>query len=117
MIPPFFASSFRSLSAPSAEVVCICRCGHCKTLKPDWAKVSEELTPIFEEIEGDDEVIMAATDCTAGGSDICGKYSVNGYPTLMYFPDTNAEPVKYEEARTAKALKKWAIRKVSADCK
>ena len=84
--------------------------------------MSEELVPIFATIEGDgkntrdlssagnvythltaipgtcsDEVIMAATDCTAGGADICGKYSVNGYPTLMYFPDSTAEPLKYEE--------------------
>ena len=93
-------------------------CGHCKQLKPDWAKVSEQLTPIFaDEIEGDDAVVMAAADCTAGGSEICGKYEVNGYPTLMYFGDSHAEPEKYEGPRTAKALKKFAVRKVDPDWK
>lgn len=93
-------------------------CGHCKQLKPDWAKVSEELTPIFaDEIEGDDAVVMAATDCTAGGKELCGKYEVNSYPTLMYFPDSHAEPEKYDGPRTSKALKKFAVRKVSADWK
>ena len=92
-------------------------CGHCKNLKPDWAKVSEELKPIFEEMEGDDEVVMAGADCTAGGSEICGKYQVNSYPTLMYFPDSHSEPEKYEDARTSKALKKFLVRKVALDWK
>ena len=41
-----------------------------------------------------------------------GKYSVNSYPTLKYFPDATSDPDAYEQARTKKALKNFAVRKV-----
>eukprot|EP01052_Picozoa_sp_SAG31_P020200 SAG31_NODE_1509_length_8062_cov_6.974884_3_plen_328_part_00 len=72
-------------------------CGHCKSLKPEWVKTSEQL----------DEAKLAAIDCT-GNPETCQKFGANSYPTLHWFKD--AEDVKgkaYDGGRTAKGIKKW----------
>lgn len=54
-------------------------CGHCKRIKPEYAKAAELL-------RGDDPAIgLAKVDCTEGGKDICTKFGVSGYPTLKIF--------------------------------
>ncbi|XP_055917609.1 protein disulfide-isomerase A3 [Eupeodes corollae] len=54
-------------------------CGHCKRLKPEYAKAAELL-------RGDDPpVALAKVDCTEGGKESCNKFSVSGYPTLKIF--------------------------------
>uniref|UniRef100_A0A6M2DV45 Protein disulfide-isomerase n=1 Tax=Xenopsylla cheopis TaxID=163159 RepID=A0A6M2DV45_XENCH len=54
-------------------------CGHCKRLKPEFAKAAETL-------QGDETPIaLAKVDCTEGGKETCGKFSVSGYPTLKIF--------------------------------
>lgn len=57
----------------------VCRCGHCKRLKPEYAKAAEDL------IRNDPPVILAKVDCTEAGKDTCNKFSVSGYPTLKIF--------------------------------
>lgn len=55
------------------------RCGHCKKLKPDYAKAAEDL------VRNDPPVYLAKVDCTGEGKSTCSKYNVGGYPTLKIF--------------------------------
>lgn len=55
------------------------RCGHCKRIKPEYAKAAELLR------DSDPPIALAKVDCTEAGKDTCGKYSVSGYPTLKIF--------------------------------
>ncbi|CAH1134868.1 unnamed protein product [Ceutorhynchus assimilis] len=54
-------------------------CGHCKRLKPEYAKAAEDL------IRNDPPVALVKVDCTEGGKETCNKNSVSGYPTLKIF--------------------------------
>lgn len=55
------------------------RCGHCKRLKPEYAKAGELLRG------SDPQIVLAKVDCTEGGKDTCSKFSISGYPTLKIF--------------------------------
>lgn len=49
-------------------------CGHCKRLKPEYAKAAEL-------VKGDDPPIaLAKVDCTEAGKETCGKFSVSANP-------------------------------------
>ncbi|XP_015599675.1 protein disulfide-isomerase A3 [Cephus cinctus] len=54
-------------------------CGHCKRLKPEYAKAAELLRG------NEPPITLAKVDCTEGGKSTCNKYSVSGYPTLKIF--------------------------------
>lgn len=54
-------------------------CGHCKRLKPEYAKAAEDL------IRNDPPVALVKVDCTEAGKETCNKNSVSGYPTLKIF--------------------------------
>jgi len=53
-------------------------CGHCKRLKPEYAKAATIL------LANDPPVPLVKVDCTAN-TEVCKKYSVSGYPTLKIF--------------------------------
>lgn len=53
-------------------------CGHCKRLAPEYEKAATSLR------NDDPPVALVKVDCTAE-TKTCGKYGVNGYPTLKIF--------------------------------
>jgi len=54
-------------------------CGHCKRLKPEYAKAAELLK------DDENKISLAKVDCTEAGKETCNKFSVSGYPTLKIF--------------------------------
>merc|ERR1712079_812102 len=54
-------------------------CGHCKKLKPEFAKAASTLKA------NDPPVFLVQVDCTEGGKDTCGLFQVSGYPTVKIF--------------------------------
>jgi protein disulfide-isomerase-like protein len=66
-------------------------CGHCKRLKPDWDKLAEK----YEQ-----SVLVADVDCTGSGKELCEKYKVQGYPTLMSFSPPDADGDAYDGGRS-----------------
>jgi len=78
-------------------------CGHCKALKPDWVKASEELA------EEKTAVVIAAMDCTEN-QELCKKYKATSYPTLVTFAE--GKDAEYEGGRTANAIKQVAYKLV-----
>lgn len=85
-------------------------CGHCKRLKPEYAKAAELLR------DDDPPIALAKVDCTEAGKDTCSQFSVSGYPTLKIFrngelssdyngPREAAGIVKYMRAQVGPASK------------
>ncbi|XP_018008830.1 protein disulfide-isomerase A3 [Hyalella azteca] len=54
-------------------------CGHCKRLKPEFARASTDLK------DNDPPVILVQVDCTEAGKDTCSRFGVTGYPTVKIF--------------------------------
>jgi len=68
-------------------------CGHCKRLAPEYEAAATRLKGT---------VSLAKVDCTAN-SNVCGKYGVNGYPTLKIFRD-GEDSGSYDGPRTADGI-------------
>lgn len=71
-------------------------CGHCKKLAPEYETLGES----FRKAKS---VMIGKVDCD-DQKDLCGKYDVQGYPTLKWFPKGSLEPKKYEGERSAEAM-------------
>ena len=69
-------------------------CGHCQALAPKWIKLSEQT-----------DIPVAEVDCTTQQS-ICGRFGVNGYPTIKMLSAN--ETLDYQGPREAKDIKQWA---------
>ncbi|XP_012265942.1 protein disulfide-isomerase A3 [Athalia rosae] len=74
-------------------------CGHCKHLKPEYAKAAELLKG------NDPPITLAKVDCTEAGKSTCNKYSVSGYPTLKIF-SKNELVTDYNGPREAAGIAK-----------
>ncbi|XP_030560456.1 protein disulfide-isomerase A3 [Drosophila novamexicana] len=75
-------------------------CGHCKRLKPEYAKAAELVK------DDDPPIKLAKVDCTEAGKEICNKFSVSGYPTLKIFRQDEVSQ-DYNGPREANGIAKY----------
>ena len=75
-------------------------CGHCKRLKPEYAKAATALKA--------DGVVLGKVDATVE-SDLAGKFEVRGYPTLKWF--RGGKPSDYNGGRTEDEIVAWCRKK------
>lgn len=73
-------------------------CGHCKNLAPDYEIVGETF-------KTGDNVIIAKVDADEE-QEIGGRFGIQGFPTLKYFPkgESNSKGEDYEGQRSADAI-------------
>lgn len=74
-------------------------CGHCKTLKPEYEIAAQKTKGKY---------VLAKVDCTVE-KDLCGQYSIRGYPTVKFFK--NGNQLEYDGARNADGIISWLDRK------
>jgi len=79
-------------------------CGHCKSLVPEYDAASMLLDGIAS---------LAKVDCTLY-RDLCGKFEVQGFPTLKLFRNDGSDPTDYDQARKSDAIQKFVLRQKSA---
>lgn len=85
-------------------------CGHCKRLKPEYAKAAGLLK------NNDPPIALAKVDCTEAGKDTCSKFSVSGYPTIKIF--RNGELSRdYNGPREANGIVKYMKAQVGPSSK
>lgn len=77
-------------------------CGHCQKLVPDYSKVAAQL---------DGVVKLASIDCDDDkNKPTCGRYGIQGFPTLKLFPPTKKRlPKDYQGPRTAKDIAAYMV--------
>ena len=65
-------------------------CGHCKKLAPVWDELH---------VKNKEKLHVGKVDCTSEtASSLCQHFGIRGYPTLLYFPPTDApKPTKIDE--------------------
>lgn len=76
----------------------VCRCGHCKTLAPEY----EIAATAFKSVK---DVVIASVDADAHKT-LGSRFGVQGFPALKYFAKNGdiAKPVDYNGGRTAADL-------------
>jgi len=73
-------------------------CGHCKALEPELERAAVELSGVAQ---------VGKVDATKEEG-LAGKFGVNGYPTLKWFPEANTKSVfEYDGGRTSDTIVDW----------
>jgi protein disulfide-isomerase A1 len=73
-------------------------CGHCKKLAPEYAKAAATLAA--------DSIKIAKVDATVAKG-LAERFSIQGFPTLKFFPAAGAAPVDFNGGREAADIVKW----------
>ena len=93
-----------SSSKPTFVMFKMTGCGHCENMLDDLKAVREELAK-------NGSVVKAEyLDVTEDSGNLFGPYNVNGFPTLMLFPDgpsKKSTAIKHEGERTKSAMLKF----------
>ena len=76
------------------------RCGHCKTLAPEWAKAAATLA--------DSPFKLAKVDATENDA-LAKQFEIKGFPTIKYFK--NGKAAEYNGGRTATEIVNWVNKK------
>jgi len=74
-------------------------CGHCKNLAPEYEVVGEAF-------DRESSVVIAKVDADAH-KELGGRFGVQGFPTLKWFPKGSTTPENYEGGRTADDIVSW----------
>lgn len=90
----FYAPWYYIVVADFLFTYSLARCGHCKSLAPTWEKVATSLKGLAN---------IVKVDCTVEQS-LCGKYSIQGYPTLKLFKNKGKKVQDYQQARDLAAI-------------
>ena len=80
-------------------------------MKPAWDQLGDAFS-------GSKDVIIVDVDCTkSDNKDLCGKFGVQGYPTIKYFSgSTGPLGDAYQGGRTFDDLKKFADENLGPSC-
>lgn len=84
-------------------------CGHCKNLAPTWEQLASKYAS-----SGD--VSIAKVDCTQYG-EICKKFEVRGYPTLLFLQNGGDSVEKYQGSRALGDLASFVDKMVKTEPK
>lgn len=77
-------------------------CGHCKSLKPEYAKAATTLKNY------DSSIVVAKVDATIE-EDLAKRFDVSGFPTMKWFVD--GKESDYDGGRQAQDIVQWVKRK------
>lgn len=77
-------------------------CGHCKSLKPEYAAAATEI------FEYDPSITIGKVDATVH-EELAAEYGVEGYPTLKWF--SNGVPTDYDGGRDSASISAWVQKK------
>ena len=83
-------------------------CGHCKSMKPEWEKVVEKL-------KDSGKINIADIKSDVIGA-LSHKPNIEGFPTIKMYNKGN-EVAKFEDARSAEKLEKFAISNANSNNK
>lgn len=96
-------------------------CGHCKTLKPEWNNAINNLkntktlvNPKNVKYDAFEKYIIALEN-DSYDKDECPHVdqTVEGFPTINYYPDNKGALESFDEARDEEHLKKWLNNKLN----
>ncbi|XP_022671125.1 thioredoxin domain-containing protein 5-like isoform X2 [Varroa destructor] len=79
-------------------------CGHCRNLAPTWEKLAEKYA-------SSKDVTVGKVDCTVH-VDLCKRFEVRGYPTLLFLQNAGKAVEKYQGSRTLDDLSNFVDKMV-----